>query len=303
VLADIYDAKTVADRRIAHYVLDCSPLSRGVIDALSTNMPVAARPCLRERNQGVKFVDLVAFARELGADCRRRPLCAPPGQRRPGRTPEADPRRDQSYFLYRTTRGQLDFCAFRLATCPRMKSAGSRPTGLSSREADSRTSASFPMETMPASSSGCVPKRRRRARLWRRRQVLGRHRGVVHFTVVQRRGIEIVGQKEPLYVIRLEPEQARIVVGPRRALAVETMRVADWNWLGEDQREVSVKVRSLAPAVPATRDGEWIRFENAEYGVAPGQAAVLYEGSRLIGGGWIAETETARQNLMDVAAA
>ena len=81
------------------------------------------------------------------------------------------------------------------------------------------------------------------------------------------------------------------------------MRVTDWNWLGEDQREVSVKVRSLAPAAPAMRDGECIRFENAEYGVAPGQAAVLYEGSRLLGGGWISETETARQSLMDVAAA
>ena len=71
------------------------------------------------------------------------------------------------------------------------------------------------------------------------------------------------------------------------------MRVADWNWIAEDQREVSVKVRSLAPAVPATQDGEWIRFRSPEYGVAPGQAAVLYEGTRLLGGGWIAQTEAA----------
>jgi tRNA-specific 2-thiouridylase len=81
------------------------------------------------------------------------------------------------------------------------------------------------------------------------------------------------------------------------------MRVADWNWLGEDQRDVSVKVRSLAPAVTATRDGDWIHFEQAEYGVAPGQAAVLYDGSRLLGGGWIAETESSRESLMDAAAA
>src|SRR6185503_18257169 len=124
-------------------------------------------------------------------------------------------------------------------------------------------------------------------------RVLGTHRGVVHFTVGQRRGIEIGGQKEPLYVVRIEPEQARIVVGPRRALAVEAMRVADWNWLGEDQREVGVKVRSLAPAVAAVRDGDWIRFRSPEYGVAPGQAGVLYNGTRLLGGGWIAETEQA----------
>jgi tRNA-specific 2-thiouridylase len=134
-------------------------------------------------------------------------------------------------------------------------------------------------------------------------RVLGRHRGVVHFTVGQRRGIEVGGQKEPLYVIRIEPDEARIVVGPREALAVEAMRVADWNWLGEDQREVTVKVRSLAPAVPAVRHGEWIRFAQAEYGVAPGQAAVLYDGDRLLGGGWIAETVSARLGLMNAAAA
>jgi tRNA-specific 2-thiouridylase len=134
-------------------------------------------------------------------------------------------------------------------------------------------------------------------------RVLGLHEGVVHFTIGQRRGIEIGGRKEPLYVIRIEPDQARIVVGPRRALSVQAMRVADWNWLGEEQREVSVKVRSLAPPVLASRDGEWIRFSQPEYGVAPGQAAVLYEGSRLLGGGWIAETRALAESVMDAAAA
>jgi tRNA-specific 2-thiouridylase len=81
------------------------------------------------------------------------------------------------------------------------------------------------------------------------------------------------------------------------------MRVAEWNWLGEDQRDVSVKVRSLAPAVPAIRDGDWVRFGQAEYGVAPGQAAVMYDGPRLLGGGWIAETEAKAENLADAAAA
>jgi tRNA-specific 2-thiouridylase len=123
---------------------------------------------------------------------------------------------------------------------------------------------------------------------------------VVHFTVGQRRGIQIGGQKEPLYVVRIEPREARIIVGPRRALAVEAMRVDGWNWIGEEQREVSVKVRSLAPAVPAVRDGDWLRFRSPEYGVAPGQAAVLYEGTRLLGGGPIAETLAAE---MEAAAA
>ena len=134
--------------------------------------------------------------------------------------------------------------------------------------------------------------------------MLGRHRGLIHFTVGQRRGIEIGGQPEPLYVVRLEPEQARIVVGPRRALAVEAMRVADWNWLGEEQREVTVKVRSLAKPVPAVRDGDWVRFDAPEYGVAPGQAAVLYAGDRVLGGGWIAEDRRHRQlGIMNAAAA
>jgi tRNA-specific 2-thiouridylase len=133
-------------------------------------------------------------------------------------------------------------------------------------------------------------------------QVLGRHRGVIHFTVGQRRGIEIGGQSEPLYVVRIEPEAGRLVVGPRRALAVEAMRIEGWNWIGEAQRDVSVKVRSLAPAVAATRDGDRVRFAQPEYGVAPGQAAVAYEGTRLLGGGWIAETIPAEQTL-DAAAA
>src|SRR6185369_1630891 len=85
-------------------------------------------------------------------------------------------------------------------------------------------------------------------------RVLGSHRGVVHFTVGQRRGIEIGGQAEPLYVVRIEPERQRLVVGPRSALAVNAMRVSDWNWIGEKQRDVSVKVRSLAPPVPAVLD-------------------------------------------------
>ena len=93
------------------------------------------------------------------------------------------------------------------------------------------------------------------------------------------------------------------MVGPRRALAVDAMRVAEWNWLGEDQRDVSVKVRSLAPPVAATREGDWIHFGQAEFGVAPGQAAVLYDGTRLLGGGWIAETKAAHEGVMDAAAA
>jgi tRNA-specific 2-thiouridylase len=308
---DIYDAKQVADRLgIAHYVLDYeSRFREGVIDRFideyaKGRTPVPCASC----NQGVKFVDLVAFAKELGADCLatghyvRRIVNDGRAELHKG----ADLRRDQSYFLYGTTREQLDFLRFPLGNLP--------------KDEVRRIAADVGLEVAakPDSQDICFVPDGDYAGLVKRLRpeteapgeivdvdghVLGNHRGVVHFTVGQRRGIEIGGQKEPLYVVRIEPEQARIVVGPRRALAVEAMRVADWNWIGEDQREVGVKVRSLAPAVPALRDGEWIRFRQSEYGVAPGQAAVVYDGTRLLGGGSIAETEAASLSVENAAAA
>ena len=298
---DIYDAKAVADRLgIAHYVLDYESRFRtGVIDRFADEYaqgrtPVPCSLC----NQGVKFTDLIAFARELGCDCLatghyvRRVA----GDRGTELHKGFDPTRDQSYFLYGTTREQLDFLRFPLGHLA--KSEVRRLAG----------EAELTVAAKPDSQDICFVPDGDYASLVKKLRpetvapgdivdlegrLLGQHRGVVHFTVGQRRGVDIGGQSEPLYVVRIEPDTRRLVVGPRRALAVEATRIEDWNWIGEEQREVSVKVRSLAPPVRAQIDGDWIKFERAEYGVAPGQAAVVYDGSRLLGGGWIAETASA----------
>jgi tRNA-specific 2-thiouridylase len=308
---DIYDARTVADRLgIAHYVLDYESRFRSsVIEHFADEYargrtPVPCSLC----NQGVKFTDLIEFARELGADCLatghyvRRILNGSRVELHRG----ADPRRDQSYFLYGTTRDQLDFLRFPLGDLPKseVRRIAKEEGLIVAAKPDSQDICFVP----DGDYAGLVQKLRPEtiapgeiADLDGR--VLGTHRGVVHFTIGQRRGIEIGGQAEPLYVVRIEPEERRLVVGPRSALAVDAMRVDQLSWIAEDQTDVAVKVRSLAPPVPATREGDWVRFERPEFGVAPGQAAVFYDGSRLLGGGWIAETVAADDKVTRAAAA
>jgi tRNA-specific 2-thiouridylase len=308
---DIYDARTVADRLgIAHYVLDYESRFRSsVIEHFADEYargrtPVPCSLC----NQGVKFTDLIEFARELGADCLatghyvRRILNGSRVELHRG----ADPRRDQSYFLYGTTRDQLDFLRFPLGDLPKseVRRIAKEEGLIVAAKPDSQDICFVP----DGDYAGLVQKLRPETIAPGEivdldGRVLGTHRGVVHFTIGQRRGIEIGGQAEPLYVVRIEPEERRLVVGPRSALAVDAMRVDQLSWIAEDQTDVAVKVRSLAPPVPATREGDWVRFERPEFGVAPGQAAVFYDGSRLLGGGWIAETVAADDKVTRAAAA
>jgi tRNA-specific 2-thiouridylase len=245
---------------------------------------------------GVKFTDLFRLARELGADCLATGhyVRRVEGEMGAELHRALDPARDQSYFLFATTSEQLAYLRFPLGGMPKPEvRAIAQEMGLIvANKPDSQDIcfvpegdyASVVRKIRPeAETDGPIVDMEGRA--------LGRHRGLIHYTVGQRRGLEIGGLPEPLYVIRLEPEEQRVVVGPKSALAVSAARLVEPNWLGDvDGRTVSAKVRSLAKPVAARLDGEWLRFEKDEFGVAPGQAAVIYDGERVLGGGWIEET-------------
>jgi tRNA-specific 2-thiouridylase len=215
-----------------------------------------------------------------------------------------DPARDQSYFLYGTTPEQLDLLRFPIGELPKDEvRAMAAETGLKvAAKPDSQDICFVP----DGDYAGLVKRLRPETEapgeiVDLQGRVLGSHRGIVHFTVGQRRGLEIGGSAEPLYVVKIEPDTRRLVVGPKAALAVSEARVESWNWLGEAQAEVEVKVRSLSRPVPAHLKDGVIRFRQPEYGVAPGQAAVVYEGDRLLGGGWIEETRSAVATLATAA--
>jgi tRNA-uridine 2-sulfurtransferase len=296
---DIRDARAVADSLgIAHYVFDHeSQFRTSVIDGFADEY-LAGRtpiPCVR-CNMGVKFTDLFALARELGADCLatghyvRRVM----GAGGPELHRAVDPARDQSYFLFATTTAQLDYLRFPLGGMekPAVRAIAAELSLGVAAKPDSQDICFVP----DGDYAGLVRKIRPEAATGGdivdlSGNVLGQHGGIVGFTIGQRRGLEIGGQAEPLYVVRVEPDTHRVVVGPRRALAVDAARLSEINLIGAPYAgPTSVKVRSMAKPVPARLNGDWVQFDSPEYGVSPGQAAVLYAGERVIGGGWIEET-------------
>ena len=304
---DIRDARRVADAMgIAHYVFDHETSFREEVVETFADEYLAGRtpiPCIR-CNMGPKFTDLLAMARELGADClatghyvRRVPGAAGAELHR-----ALDPARDQSYFLYATTEEQLDFLRFPLGGLPKSEVREiAESFGLSvAAKPDSQDICFVPDGDYAKIVKAMRPEGGRAGRIVHAEsgEVLGEHPGIVHYTVGQRRGLEIGGQAEPLYVIALDAESAEVRVGPRRMLAVSSARIVQTNRIGPlPDGQLTAKVRSLARPVPVALDGPLgdgadttIRFADPEYGVAPGQAAVIYAGERVVGGGWIDST-------------
>lgn len=305
---DIADARAVADLRgFAHYVLDYqSAFRREVMEAFADDY-LAGRtpvPCI-SCNQTVKFRDLLGVAQDLGAEALLtghyvRRLDGPDG---PELHRALDPAKDQSYFLFATTRAQLRMLRF--------------PLGGLDKATVRLLAAHFGLNVAakPDSQDICfVPRGDYRAVVRQLRpeadrpgdivdlegRVIGRHAGLIGFTVGQRRGLEIGGQAEPLYVVRLEPEANRVVAGPRAALGVSVVHLDGLNWLGgpipAEGMPVDAKLRSMAPLAPARLvggDSPRLLFAVPQFGVAPGQAAVCYAGTRVLGGGFIRATEGA----------
>ena len=314
---DIHDARQSAERiGIPHYVLDYeSRFRQSVIDDfadayLRGETPI---PCVR-CNQTVKFRDLLDVARELGAEAmatghyvrRVEGLSGPELHR------GADPAKDQSYFLFATTREQLAFLRFPLGDLPKTAvRAVASSLGLAvAAKPDSQDICFVP----EGKYSTLIDKLRPHAAgtgeiVHLDGRVLGTHEGVSRYTVGQRRGLNVaVG--EPLFVVKLEPEAKRVVVGPREALLTRSLRLKETNWLGDqaslegaaaESLAVLARVRSTRDPVPARlamEEGQpAVVFDTPDEGVSPGQACVLYDAgvpSRVLGGGFIASTTAVR---------
>ena len=306
---DIHDARRVAEEMgFPHYVLDYENIFKdAVIDEFADSYLAGATPvpCIR-CNERVKFKDLLETARDLDADCMATGhyIQRKMGPQKAELHSATDATRDQSYFLFSTTQEQLDFLRF--------------PLGHLASKSETRALAAkygLPVADKPDSQDICfVPDGNYASVIEKLRpgaadpgeivdmegNILGTHRGVIHYTIGQRRGLGIGGRADPLYVVKLEPDTRRVVVGPKEALSTAIVPIREINWLGDEDMtsraewHLKVKIRSTRPprdAIlrPLSATEAQVELLTPEEGVSPGQACVFYapEGSRVLGGGWI----------------
>ena len=304
---DIYDARRVSDKLgIPHYVLDYEKTFEA--DVITPFAEAYRRgetpiPCIL-CNQTVKFRDLIAAARGIGAVG-----LATGHYVRKGKTPDGpvlmravDADRDQSYFLFSTTREQLDFLHFPLGGLPKSETrALAVKYGLVvADKPDSQDICFVPTGRYTEIVSKYADEKFSSGKIIHvDGRELGQHSGIENFTIGQRRGIGIGGTKDPLYVVAIDPENAIVRVGPKDALARQEITLRDLNWLGAaseiegEGAAVFARVRNAHAPVSATiyssgeGKGAHVRFDEPLFGVSPGQACVLYRDDVVLGGGWI----------------
>lgn len=315
---DIHDARRVAEQiGIPHYVLDYEDRFRRAVMEDFADSYVAGEtpiPCVR-CNERVKFRDLLDTARDLGAAAMATGHYISSRAGKSGRELHrpADTDRDQSYFLFTTTREQLDFLRFPLGdlTKPEARAMAERMGLAVAAKPDSQDICFVPSGRYTTIVDRLRPGASEPGEIVHLDgRVLGRHEGIARYTIGQRRGLGLGAsepESEPLFVVRLEPARRRVIVGPREALETHRLTLRDVNWLGdgafdalpEAGIEIAAKVRSTRPPVAArlkrTADGATVELDAGEDGVAAGQACVFYDpagGTRVLGGGWIARAES-----------
>ena len=322
---DIQDARLVAARLgIPHYVLDYEErFRRKVIDQFAQSYATGETPipCV-SCNSEIKFADLFETAQDLGADVLATghyvsSKLDAAGNRALYRAFDTD--RDQSYFLFATTKAQLELLRFPLGEMakPDVRALARRFDLIVADKADSQDICFVPTgkysEVIERLSPGAVVPG---DIVHIDGRLLGHHQGVIHYTIGQRRGLGLgavsAGAGEPLYVVKLDAAKALVVVGPRQALATRLVHLRAINWIGpgtiealaaQQSTEIFVQVRSTRPPVPGYlhigASEAWVEFASDEDGVSPGQACVFYESdrpeARVLGGGFISSTESALQ--------